>query len=228
MPLRVSAKTSDNTTISLDIMVQYAINNTSEGIYASVFKLNDPVAQIRKYVEDVVRTKVAATEMNNVFEAKDDIASAVKEQLRETMKGFGYDIRETPVVNVEPPRDVKNSMNEKNRLKFVFRATDARTNREKLLAVARADAEMTKSKLKGQGIALQRTAIANGLNDTVQDFKKDVGGVSARDVLELVLIIQYFDMMKDIGKAPNCNTTFVPSGDDSSQDKIRNAMLQSK
>ena len=225
MPLRVSAKTSDNTTMQLDIMVQYAINESEEGIYSSKFKLNDPVAQIRKYVEDVVRTKVADTTMNGVFESKDYIASEIKAQLKDTMEKFGYDIRETPVTNVDPPTDVKASMNAKNTKRFIFQATEDRTKMEKLLRVAKADAEKEKSLLVGRGIAKQRTAIAFGLNDTVVDFKSEIGGVSARDVLELVLIIQYFDMMKDIGGSQHCNTTFVPKASSGGEEMMRNAIL---
>ena len=227
MPLRVSAKTSDNTTMDLEIMVQYAINDTEDSVYSSRFKLNDPVAQIRKYVEDVVRTKVADTTMNGVFESKDYIASEIKAQLKDTMEKFGYDIRETPVTNVDPPYDVKASMNEKNEKRFSLQALEDSTNREKLLKIAEADGAKEAALLIGRGIAKQRTAIASGLNDTVMDFKSEVGGVSARDVLELVLIIQYFDMMKDIGGTDKCNTTFVPSnaGGSGVEETMRNAIL---
>ena len=44
--------------------------------------------------------------------------------------------------------------------------------------------------LQGQGIARQRQAIVNGLRESVMSFERDVKDVSARDVLELMMMTQ--------------------------------------
>ncbi len=44
----------------------------------------------------------------------------------------------------------------------------------------------------GQGIARQRQAIVNGLRESVTAFGEDVKDVSSRDVLELMLLTQYW------------------------------------
>jgi hypothetical protein len=36
--------------------------------------------------------------------------------------------------------------------------------------------------------------------DSVQGFSHDVQGASAADVMDLLLVTQYFDMLKDLGK----------------------------
>lgn len=44
--------------------------------------------------------------------------------------------------------------------------------------------------LQGQGIARQRQAIVNGLRESVLAFEKEVEDVSAKDVLELMMMTQ--------------------------------------
>ncbi len=82
-----------------------------------------------------------------------------------------------------------------------------------------------------QGIARQRQAIINGLRESVKDFSGEVDGVNSKDVIELMLITQYFDMLKEVGGTSKSNTVFMHHspgalGDVSSQ--MRNAFMEAK
>ena len=92
IPIRLDAKSVDDTILTIDIKVQFRIKGSKEGIYDSQFKLANPRGQIRSYVEDVVRTSVAAQTMQQVFESKSEIADAITETLGENMGKFGYEI----------------------------------------------------------------------------------------------------------------------------------------
>jgi hypothetical protein len=61
----------------------------------------------------------------------------------------------------------------------------------------------------GQGIARQRQAIVNGLRDSVLDFESGVSDVKSHDVIEMMMITQYFDMLKDVGQAHGNSTVFL-------------------
>lgn len=61
-----------------------------------------------------------------------------------------------------------------------------------------------------QGIARQRQAIVNGLRESVLNFERDVTDISSRDVIEMMMITQYFDMLKDIGISKGSSTVFMP------------------
>lgn len=50
--------------------------------------------------------------------------------------------------------------------------------------------------VQGEGIARQRRAIIDGLKESIADFSNEITGVDPKDVLDLVLITQYFDTMK--------------------------------
>jgi hypothetical protein len=53
-------------------------------------------------------------------------------------------------------------------------------------------------------------AIVAGLQQSVRDFKESVTGVAAHDVLELMLVTQYFDMLREVGANAKTSTVFTP------------------
>eukprot|EP00921_Rhytidocystis_pertsovi_P015136 GHVQ01024192.1.p2 GENE.GHVQ01024192.1~~GHVQ01024192.1.p2 ORF type:complete len:128 (+),score=21.90 GHVQ01024192.1:1116-1499(+) len=101
-------------------------------------------------------------------------------------------------------------MNEINASKRNRIAAQEKAEADKLLAVKRAEAEAEAKFLQGEGIARQRKAIIEGLRDSVTDFSSNIQGMNAKDVLDLVLITQYFDTLKDIGFSSGKQTIFIP------------------
>ena len=75
---------------------------------------------------------------------------------------------------------------------------------EKVQVLKAAEADAEAKYLQGQGIARQRQAIVNGLRESVLNFERDVSDISSRDVIEMMMITQYFDMLKDIGLSSKC------------------------
>jgi hypothetical protein len=52
---------------------------------------------------------------------------------------------------------------------------------------------MAESKyLNGVGIARERKAIIEGLKGSVEEFSHDVAGTTPKDVMDLILLTQYF------------------------------------
>ena len=78
------------------------------------------------------------------------------------------------------------------------------------MRVKQAEAEAESKALQGKGIADQRKAIISGLRDSVEAFKESVEGATARDVMALVLMTQYFDTLKEIGAQAHSNTILMP------------------
>ena len=92
----------------------------------------------------------------------------------------------------------------------------------------KAEAESESKALQGQGIANQRRAIIEGLQGSIESFQKSVGDVSTSEVMQLVLITQYFDTLKSIGDSDKTNTLFLshsPGAVKDISEQILNAML---
>ncbi len=84
---------------------------------------------------------------------------------------------------------------------------------EKILQVKSAEADAESKYLSGMGVAKQRKAIIDGLRESVNDFSHDVKGAEPKDVMDLLMVTQYFDMIRDMGvKNKNQSTIFLPHG----------------
>lgn len=222
----VETKTQDNVFIVLKISVQFHI--IREKAFEAFYKLESPEPQITSYVFDVVRAKVPTLSLDDVFEKKDEIASSVTTELKETMDDFGYFIVQALVTDIEPDEKVKQAMNEINAQQRLRIAATEKGEAEKVLLVKAAEAEAESKRLQGEGIANQRKAIIQGLKESVEEFEQVIEGASAQDVMNLVLMTQYFDTLKDIGGSSKSNVVMVPSSPDGVNDiatQIQKAMI---
>lgn len=160
-----------------------------------------------------------------MFEAKEELAQSVKNALTEIMTSYGYQIQQVLITDLDPDQRVKNAMNEINSSKRLKFAVAERAEGDKILKVKAAEAEAESKYLSGVGVAKQRKAIVDGLRTSIVDFQDTVSGSTTKEVMDLLLLTQYFDMIRDVGSANHCKTTFVPSSRSSSDD-MRNALLQ--
>ncbi|MDR3317410.1 MAG: SPFH domain-containing protein [Puniceicoccales bacterium] len=209
LDVNIETKTQDNVFINLMVSVQYRILPTK--IYEAFYMLQNPTKQIEAFVFDVVRAQVPKILLDDVFEKKDDIADVVKSELSGVMAEFGYEIVKALVTDISPANNVKAAMNEINAAQRVRVAATEKGEAEKILKVKQAEAEAEASILHGKGLAGQRHAIVAGLKDSVEEFVRQVPELSQKDVMEMVLLIQYIDTLKEIAGSSKSNVIFVPS-----------------
>jgi regulator of protease activity HflC (stomatin/prohibitin superfamily) len=205
--LTMETKTQDNVFVSIPISVQTRVK--AENVYDAFYKLSDPGTQIQSYVEQVILGHVPGMTLDEVFASQSSIASAVKKELDADMAGFGYEIVNVLVTDIIPDEKVKSAMNDINAAQREQVAASARGEAEKILVVKKAEAEAESKALQGQGIANQRKAIIEGLQTSIDQFQKVVGGASTSEVMQLVLVTQYFDTLKSISENDKTHTLFL-------------------
>ena len=228
LDVKVETKTKDNVFVFVIVSVQYYVIDSK--VADAFYRLQQPEFQIRSYVYDVVRAKVPSIKLDDVFETKDDIAKAVRMQLAQIMDDFGYGIVKALVTDIDPDANVKASMNQINAAQRLRVAAVEEAEADKIRVVKAAEAEAESKALQGKGIADQRLAIVNGLQESVTEFKDNVPGTSAHDVMNLVLMTQYFDTLKDIGLSSKTNTILIPhspGGMTQLSEQLRDAMITS-
>jgi regulator of protease activity HflC (stomatin/prohibitin superfamily) len=228
LDIRAETKTQDNVFVHVIVAVQYYV--LADKVYEAFYRLNNPEKQINSYVFDVVRAKVPQIKLDDLFEKKDEIAVAVKNELNETMKDFGFEILNALVTDIEPDVKVKEAMNEINAAQRMRVAATEKGEAERILKVKAAEAEAQSKALQGKGIADQRKAIIEGLKESVENFQSSIEGSSAQEVMTLVLLTQYFDTLKEMGQSSNNNTILLPHSPGGLTDlteQIRNAMIVS-
>ena len=205
--LTMETKTKDNVFVTIPISVQNRVR--PEKAFDAYYKLSDPAQQIKSYVEQVILGHVPGMTLDEVFASQSGIAAAVKKELDADMAGFGYEIVNVLVTDIVPDAKVKSAMNDINAAQREQVAANARGEAEKILVVKKAEAEAESKALQGQGIANQRKAIIEGLQGSIEQFQKVVGGASTSEVMQLVLVTQYFDTIKSIGESDKTNTLFL-------------------
>jgi regulator of protease activity HflC (stomatin/prohibitin superfamily) len=159
-------------------------------IFLAFYALTNPTQQITAHVYDVMRSQLPTLELDSVFEAKEELAIAVKNALSETMTGYGYQILQTLITDLDPDQRVKNAMNEINSAKRLKFAVAERAEGDKILQVKSAEAEAEAKYLSGVGVAKQRKAIVDGLKSSIVDFADGVKGSSTKEVMDLLLLTQ--------------------------------------
>ena len=223
--VQVETKTQDNVFVQIPVSIQYKV--IPEAVEAAFYKLSDPVKQIESMVYNVVLGHVPKMKLDDTFLNQADIASDLRDSLDASMKEYGYSIVKVLISDIVPDQKVKAAMNDINAAQREREATVSRAETNKMLLVKQAEAEAESKRLQGEGIANQRKAIISGLKDSVEDFAKTVPGSTPQDVMQLVLMTQYFDTLKDIAANDHSNTILVPHSPNTLTDlfgQIRNAI----
>ncbi|KAJ8563248.1 hypothetical protein K7X08_031700 [Anisodus acutangulus] len=227
LDVRCETKTKDNVFVNVVASIQYrALADKANDAF---YKLSNTKGQIQAYVFDVIRASVPKLNLDDVFEQKNEIARAVEDELEKAMSAYGYEIVQTLIVDIEPDEHVKRAMNEINAAARMRVAANEKAEAEKILQIKRAEGEAESKYLSGLGIARQRQAIVDGLRDSVLGFSVNVPGTSAKDVMDMVLLTQYFDTMKEIGASSKSSAVFLPHGPGAVRDvasQIRDGLLQ--
>ena len=219
--IRAETKTKDDVFVTLRVAVQYRINMEDDAtIFNANYKLSNHIQQIEAFVYDVVRSSVPKIELDDVFLSKDEISKEIKGQLCAQMADFGFVILASPITDIEPDPKVKQAMNEINRAKRMREVAVCEGEANKVRALKEAEAEAARTEIQakadaeakymaGMGISRQRKAIIQGMKNSVNQFRTEVEGIDAKQVMDLMIVTQHFDMMKDVGAQSKTNAIFM-------------------
>ena len=214
----VETKTKDDVFVKIKVSVQYKV--IKDKVYDAFYKLDFPQDQITSYVFDVVRAEVPKMILDDVFEKKDDIAIAVKGELNEAMKNYGFDIIKTLVTDIDPDAQVKESMNRINASEREKVAAQFEGDAQRILIVERAKAEAESKRLQGQGIADQRREIARGLEDSVKVLNNV--DINSQEASALIVVTQHYDTLQSVGSASNSNLILMPNSPQAGSEMLNN------
>ena len=103
--VRVETKTLDNVFLEAVVSVQYQV--LQDKVFEAFYALTNPSQQITAHVYDVMRAQLPHLELDAVFEAKEELALAVKNALSETMTEYGYKIVNVLITDLDPDQRVK-------------------------------------------------------------------------------------------------------------------------
>ncbi|MGV6861277.1 MAG: SPFH domain-containing protein [Putridiphycobacter sp.] len=202
----VETKTHDDVFVHLRVSVQFQV--MADKLWDAFYQLDNARHQIASYIFDDVRAEVPKMELDDVFAKKEDIAVAVRQNLSDSMDDYGYSIIKALITDIDPDAHVKESMNRINAAKRNKEATMEEAEAGKIRVVKAAEADAESKRLSGEGIAQQRLEIVRGFKESVEDFQKSLKSITHEEVMQFVLLTQYFDTLNNIG-ANGKNTTML-------------------
>ena len=208
LDVTVETKTKDNVFVYLQVSVQYQV--VPQKVEFAFYSLENPHQQIASYIFDEVRAAVPKNDLDDVFEKKDDIAVAVKHNIAEQMSNYGFQIIKALITDINPDTKVKEAMNRINAARRDKIAALEEAEGHKIKVVKAAEAEAESKRLSGKGIAEQRLEIVHGFRTSIEEFQKNLNTVSHAEVMQFMLMTQYFDMLNNIGSNGKNSSIIVP------------------
>ncbi len=211
----IDAKTEDNVTIGLEVSVQYHVSYdmgrgpADSGIYKSYYMLQQPVAQMRDFITDALRSSIPVYTLDEVFAKKDNIAQDVNATVSEQMAAYGFTLVSTLITRIALPTEVEDSMNQINAAQRTKAAAQDLAEADRIRRVTEARAEAEAMEKAGEGIANQRKAIAVGIKDSLESIQET--GVSNNEANLLFMYTQWTEMMTEFARTGKSSTVVLPS-----------------
>lgn len=189
-------KSRDHVTLQLTCELIYELDR--ENPYQAFYRVSLLDSQLEHYVQNIIRSKIPTMKLDDIFTDLISIRDDMQERLSGVLKSFGLRLLHALIVDIQPHQKVVNSMNEiqvETRLRV---AASDKAEAMKIATIKHGEATAEEKRLDGMGIAYMRKAIVDGLRESISGLS-DSTGITRQQVMDLVLITQYFDYLSEVG-----------------------------
>jgi regulator of protease activity HflC (stomatin/prohibitin superfamily) len=221
LQLEFQAITQDQANVKFATMVLYAVAGADEeAIKKAVFSFATPQEfqlALQRTIDGSIRQFVATTKQSDILGMRAEIVDHTKKNLDEVVLNWGYVVRDIQITDMTFDKEIIDSMarvvSSKNLLAaaanegaalLVKRTKDAEA--EAAYKTIGAEAEKKASALRGEGLALFRKNIADGMKDAAESLK--AAGVDAN----FLLFLEYTDALKYVAEHAQGKVIFMDSG----------------
>lgn len=208
LEVELKTKTIDDVFISVSTVVNIQVKK--DRLYQAFYSMKYREHQLCQFVKDGMRSAVCTMTLDGAYAGKQELSDYLMKHLQEKFNEFGYSIMSVLIVEINPDAKVMQAMNEINSSRRMKVAALQRAEGEKIIKVKQAEAEAESMHLSGVGVARQRRAIMDGLKESIVNFNQGVSNTSNKDVMDLLILNQYFDTLDAIGAQPGIKTIFLP------------------
>lgn len=211
----------DKVIVDIATNLIYSVEPTTDGVKKYTYSLQSRQQSIGAIIENSLRTYVAKETHEGILEKKEELAAHIRMDLERQFSEWGMLISSFQITEVSFPATITQAMSEVVASQQLMKAAANKGEATKIQAVKEAEAEKERKRLQGEGIALEREAIATGLRQSVEIIKQATGQTNS-EIMAILTLNQYLDTMKSIGVTPNTKVLFL----DSSAGKTGDLMKQ--
>jgi regulator of protease activity HflC (stomatin/prohibitin superfamily) len=200
----------DKVIVTVSTNLIYVVNGSDEGIKRYVYSLENRAQSIAASIENSLRTYIAKETHEGILEKKDELAEHIKLDLESQFTEWGMIIKSFQITEITFPIMISDAMSQVVASEQLRKAAENKGEAIKIQAIKEAEAEKERKRLQGEGIALERKAIAEGLKESMEIIT-GATGKNATDVMAVLTLTQYLDTVKSIGLSNNSKVIFVDS-----------------
>jgi regulator of protease activity HflC (stomatin/prohibitin superfamily) len=221
LQLEFQAITQDQANVKFATMVLYAVAaSEEEAIKKAVFSFasgQEFQLALQRTIDGSIRQFVATTKQSDILGMRAEIVDHTKKNLDEVVLAWGYVVRDIQITDMTFDKEIIDSMarvvSSKNLLAaasnegaalLVKRTKDAEA--EAAYKTIGAEAEKKASALRGEGLALFRKNIAEGMKEAAESLK--AAGVDAN----FLLFLEYTDALKYVAEHAQGKIIFMDNG----------------
>jgi regulator of protease activity HflC (stomatin/prohibitin superfamily) len=199
---------ADKVIVDVNTNLIFTVNPTEDGIQRFTYALQDASQSIGATVENSLRTYIAKETHEGILEKKEELAQHIQRDLEVQFSEWGMLIKSFQITNVNFPLTITDAMSEVVASLQLRKAAENKGEATKIQAIKEAEAEKERKRLQGEGIALEREAIAEGLRRSVETMQKITNQTSA-EIMAILNLTQYLDTLKTVGGSQNSKVIFL-------------------
>src|SRR5438093_3952179 len=207
--------TRDNVTIHVDSVVYWQITDPVKAVY----EMNDLVGGIVQLTITGMRAVMGDMDLDHTLSQRDQINGKLRLILDEATDKWGVKVTRVDVKNINPPDDVRITMEkqmtaERTRRALVLQAEGerqaaiTRAEGEKQAAVTRSEGEKQSNILQAEGLAQARLrqaeAEAQAISQVAQAMQEH------GNPAQYLITTRYIESLRDMTKSNNAKVIFMP------------------
>jgi regulator of protease activity HflC (stomatin/prohibitin superfamily) len=213
----------DKVIVDVSTNLIFAVEPSIDGVKKFTYSLSDRAQSIGAIIENSLRTYIARETHEGILEKKEELATHIRNDLEVQFDDWGMTISSFQITEVTFPATITQAMSEVVASEQLKKAAENKGEATKIQAVKEAEAEKERKRLQGEGIALERRAIAEGLKESIEVVRGATGQNSA-EILALLTLTQYLDTLKSIGLNDNSKVMFMDTNVNKTTDLMQQLM----
>src|SRR5688572_11395752 len=206
--------TRDNVTINVDSVVYWMITDPIKAVY----EINDLIGSIVQLTITGMRSVMGEMDLDHTLSSRDQINSKLRLILDEATDKWGVKVTRVDVKNINPPEDVRITMEkqmtaERNRRALILQAEGdkqaaiTRAEGEKQAAVTRSEGNKQSAILQAEGAAQARLRAAEAESEAITRIAQAIGN---GDPAQYLITTRYIESLRAMTRTNNAKVIFMP------------------
>jgi len=208
--------TRDNVTIMVDSVIYWQITDPIKAVY----EVNDLIGGLIQLTITAMRNVIGELDLDHALSSRDTINSKLRVVLDDATHKWGVKVTRVELRNINPPEDVRITMEkqmtaERNRRAMVLQAEGekqaniARAEGEKQAAITRAEGEKQAAILQAEGQAQARLTAAAAEAESIRHIAVGLSNGYGNPAQYLIMM-KYIDSLREMARSNNSKVVFMP------------------